>query len=86
MKREKLTHKTCNKCNENKKTNYFRKRSDCKDGFKGSCIKCDNIYGAIYRKKNSDKLKIYQNKYYTNFTKSKRLAAKAKRVKGKSGI
>ena len=42
--------KKCNKCNEKKDYDKFRKDRRTLDGYYNICIKCDNAYKADYKR------------------------------------
>jgi hypothetical protein len=46
--------KKCNKCNEKKDYDKFRKDRRTLDGYYNICIKCDNAYKADYKKRKKE--------------------------------
>ena len=62
--------KKCSKCEVEKESIDFYKRIDSKDGLRGECKDCYNLYKREYKRNNQDKVNEYAREYYKeNFEK-----------------
>jgi hypothetical protein len=65
-----MEKKICKKCNEEKNLCEFYTDKTTKDGKRGSCKSCINLYGKDYRTQNKQKVKDL-NKFYQKNNKEK---------------
>jgi hypothetical protein len=56
--------KMCNKCKEKKPLTQFVKNKQCKDGYAGTCKKCQNQYSKNWKQENSERLSAERRKRY----------------------
>lgn len=59
-------NKICITCNLEKSVDYFQKRKDTKDGYRGDCKDCRSIYLKEYKKNNKEKIKVHSKTYVDN--------------------
>ena len=56
--------KTCSKCGEGKEEGEFFKAKDTKDGFRGECKQCHNIWAKARYPETKEAIRARQQKYY----------------------